>query len=855
MAESQKTFLSGVIEGFYGRPWTFEQRIDLFQKMASWGMQLYLYAPKDDEKHRNEWRDLYTLEEADELSHLIKSCEEKGVHFVYAIAPGLDIVFSKEADIEVMKKKLDQLVRLGCRSFSILFDDIDPDLCSEDAKVFPSYAHAQVSITNEIYSYLKKPEIFLFCPTEYCASRAIPSVKESDYLNHIGVELHKDIDILWTGPRVISKTITVASIEELTSVLRRKPVIWDNLHANDYDQRRLFLGPYSGRSTNLIPYLNGIFTNPNCEYHANFVAIRSLAYWSKCSPRKKNVPDVAEETAVEGVEDDEYMQSGSSSEGGSSPEHDQPEESERDYNPKRALDLCLSEWIDEFTKVAKRDKPPKFEVVKSGVATASMFSGMQTDIPPLVNIPPLPDTQVAVNGTSKEDSMTSVDGDDHQSVSETSSRMEVSETTDSKDKLSDVTEDLAENDPGVKGGGRHQLGSFSLKDLNLLVDFFYLPHKYGPCSVKMLNDFSWLNTSAPTQQALSEHKELFEQIKENVEDEGQWEKLQSVADPKLFIWYKEVVQFKKTCKEVCMMFARLTTIPNRPLLYDIYQYMWDAKEAIMLLDCYVSWLAAGGGEDRDDSWLPPDVEPFVLRGGITSAMQRLLPQLKGQEDFVHRKAPRPSPQIYTIRPYRIEDKEAVYKVCLKTGDSGADGTHLYPNYPNLLGDRFVGPYTTLSPELSFVLEDDDGVCGYVLAALDSQAFYSQFMKEWAPQVADKYSVPHVGIKELTPEEEVSYSLHNPKFFLPSSLYSRHPSHIHIDILPRAQGKGVGSRMIRTILSALKAKGSTGVHLEMSSGNTRALKFYLKFGFSVLCFDNESDVGEPPEGTLILGRSL
>ena len=66
--------------------------------------------------------------------------------------------------------------------------------------------------------------------------------------------------------------------------------------------------------------------------------------------------------------------------------------------------------------------------------------------------------------------------------------------------------------------------------------------------------------------------------------------------------------------------------------------------------------------------------------------------------------------------------------------------------------RFVGPYTTLSPELSFVLEDDDGVCGYVLAALDSQAFYSQFMKEWAPQVADKYSVPHVGIKELTPEE-------------------------------------------------------------------------------------------------------
>ena len=66
--------------------------------------------------------------------------------------------------------------------------------------------------------------------------------------------------------------------------------------------------------------------------------------------------------------------------------------------------------------------------------------------------------------------------------------------------------------------------------------------------------------------------------------------------------------------------------------------------------------------------------------------------------------------------------------------------------------RFVGPYTTLSPELSFVLEDDDGVCGYVLAALDSKVFYQQFEKEWAPEVAPKYSVPHVGIKELTPEE-------------------------------------------------------------------------------------------------------
>lgn len=93
----------------------------------------------------------------------------------------------------------------------------------------------------------------------------------------------KDIDILWTGPKVISKNLTVESIQEVTEVMRRPPVIWDNLHANDYDQKRVFLGPYAGRSPELIPLLRGVLTNPNCEFHANQIAIHTLAHWSKCS--------------------------------------------------------------------------------------------------------------------------------------------------------------------------------------------------------------------------------------------------------------------------------------------------------------------------------------------------------------------------------------------------------------------------------------------------------------------------------------------------------------------------------------------------------------------------------------------
>lgn len=85
------------------------------------------------------------------------------------------------------------------------------------------------------------------------------------------------------GQKVISRSLTTESIREITEVLRRPPVIWDNLHANDYDQKRVFLGPYQGRSPDLISQLRGVLTNPNCEYGANFVAIHTLAQWSKCT--------------------------------------------------------------------------------------------------------------------------------------------------------------------------------------------------------------------------------------------------------------------------------------------------------------------------------------------------------------------------------------------------------------------------------------------------------------------------------------------------------------------------------------------------------------------------------------------
>ena len=186
--------------------------------------------------------------------------------------------YSQTKELEHLKEKLDQLKKVGCKGFALLWDDIDTTLPAEDREAFDTLADAHVAITNKVFTYLGRPT-FLLCPVEYCSNRADPNVKKSDYLKTLGRNLEDEIKIFWTGSKVVSEIITCEELKELTDVLQRKPVIWDNLHANDYDQQRLFLGPFSGRSTNLIPYLSGVLTNPNCEYSFNIPVLYTLGSW------------------------------------------------------------------------------------------------------------------------------------------------------------------------------------------------------------------------------------------------------------------------------------------------------------------------------------------------------------------------------------------------------------------------------------------------------------------------------------------------------------------------------------------------------------------------------------------------
>ena len=244
----------------------------------------------------------------------------------------------------------------------------------------------------------------------------------------------------------------------MTSVLRRPPVLWDNLHANDYDQRRLFLGPYSGRSVTLRPHLNGVLTNPNCEFTANYVAIHTLAQWSRSSLElnKRSSPTRhAVQLEVEGQENefdpsDEGVVGGGGKRGG-----ERVGVEAHLYEPMKALEVAMREWLEEFRKSVAQPDP--YLPVKNAfsIAKANEFEELgpmeqeegigQPDDPGSKRVDPVMDPKLAECGS----------------------------------------EMLVSDDP------------FGYEDLRLLVDFFFLPHQHGETAMRVLEEFCWLKTNSP----------------------------------------------------------------------------------------------------------------------------------------------------------------------------------------------------------------------------------------------------------------------------------------------------------------------------------------------------------------------
>jgi ribosomal protein S18 acetylase RimI-like enzyme len=188
-----------------------------------------------------------------------------------------------------------------------------------------------------------------------------------------------------------------------------------------------------------------------------------------------------------------------------------------------------------------------------------------------------------------------------------------------------------------------------------------------------------------------------------------------------------------------------------------------------------------------------------------------------------------------LRTAKVTDLPDLLRVCLETGDSGKDATHLH-KLPELVGDIYVAPYVIHEPDLAYALLSDKRVVGYLLGVLDTRAFESLLVDKYWPLAKAKYQ--HFKTEITDSDRELLKDL-DKQGFSDESLTAKYPSHLHIDIVEAHQGAGYGKSMIAFLLEELKAAGSTGVHLHMSASNDRARGFYKKFGF-VEVFENANE---------------
>lgn len=202
--------------------------------------------------------------------------------------------------------------------------------------------------------------------------------------------------------------------------------------------------------------------------------------------------------------------------------------------------------------------------------------------------------------------------------------------------------------------------------------------------------------------------------------------------------------------------------------------------------------------------------------------------------------------IRRVRPGDPDDRKALYDICLRTGDYGKDATDQF-TLPNLLGDVYVGPYILFHPLHCFAISRGNRPVGYVLGVPDTQTFEKHLPTTWWPQVIASLPERHPDSPALTRRDvEVMSLITSWEPTATTEILEKYPAHLHIDLLPEAQGGGMGRQLIETLFDSLRAAGARGVHLGVSSSNLSAIGFYRHLGFTTLDQDAAG---------LTLGKSL
>ncbi|NWS42407.1 OGA GlcNAcase, partial [Probosciger aterrimus] len=345
----------------------------------------------------------------------------------------------------------------------------------------------------------------------------------------------------------------------------------------------------------------------------------------------------------------------------------------------------------------------------------------------------------------------------------------------------------------------------TLGEVRMLVELFYLPYHHGPLAQHLLEHFRWLRANS-----------LSVGVSAAAPDAGAGRR-----------WRCRAQSFVRLCAQTCRLHTRLVGAAGQALLYDLHPYLWDIRNVLLAASAFIQWL--GCQSITAPILLQGDAEPWARHGGLFGELQALLP-VRNSSDLFYQPPPLfPSRQLYVLRPLRPWDQWG--RDWAGRASTDLDLTLPERALPHVPGE-LLGSFLSLSPEYTFVLEDEAGPCGYAAGVLCAEGFLQQRDSGWLPAMRHKYprdlaaGAPALGQDAL---EEALLFFHTEPAAVPLPVLRRFPSLVQLGMAARTLDAGASCSLALCLLSALRANGSQGVFCQVSATNQQQLSFYSKLG--------------------------
>ena len=281
---------SGYVEGYYGRLFDWQERKAIVDVLARNNLGRYLYAPKEDIKHRYRWREPYDDAWLQQFADFCAYAKQHAITVIAGVAPGLDFDFGdlpNGTDFKALLSKCQKLIEYGADDICLLMDDIDADFHKRSGGI-ESEGEAHARLANTLADALPVSfaensantanTVNLANPTGR-AIQVVPriyadelSVDATEYLPRFIETLDNRHTVIYCGSDIVAESVSRQEIEKYLKLAEQKIIVWDNLYANDYCPRRLFLGPWSGRGT-----AGSVLLNPTGMVHTDCLLLDIMA--------------------------------------------------------------------------------------------------------------------------------------------------------------------------------------------------------------------------------------------------------------------------------------------------------------------------------------------------------------------------------------------------------------------------------------------------------------------------------------------------------------------------------------------------------------------------------------------------